>query len=31
MRDVEAWAALERNDPGLFRSMHKFWCRKPAG
>jgi len=30
MRDLEAWAALERGQPSLFRSMHKFWCRKPA-
>jgi SAM-dependent methyltransferase len=30
MRDLNAWAALERNQPSLFRSMHKFWCRKPA-
>ena len=30
MRDLEAWAALEREQPSLFRSMHKFWCRKPA-
>ncbi|MET1111736.1 MAG: class I SAM-dependent methyltransferase [Allosphingosinicella sp.] len=30
MRDLEAWAALERREPLLFRSMHKFWCRKPA-
>jgi len=28
MRNVEAWAAFERDDPLLFRSMHKFWCRK---
>ncbi|HEX8238780.1 MAG TPA: class I SAM-dependent methyltransferase [Allosphingosinicella sp.] len=31
MRDLDAWAALERTTPSLFRSMHKFWCRKPAG
>jgi SAM-dependent methyltransferase len=31
MRDLDAWAALEREQPSLFRSMHKFWCRKPAG
>ncbi|HEX8309445.1 MAG TPA: class I SAM-dependent methyltransferase [Allosphingosinicella sp.] len=31
MRDLDAWAALERAQPSLFRSMHKFWCRKPAG
>jgi SAM-dependent methyltransferase len=30
MRDIAAWAELERRDPSLFRSMHKFWCRKPA-
>ncbi len=30
MRDLNAWAALEREQPSLFRSMHKFWCRKPA-
>lgn len=30
MRDLEAWAGLERREPSLFRSMHKFWCRKPA-
>lgn len=30
MRDLDAWAALERESPSLFRSMHKFWCRKPA-
>jgi SAM-dependent methyltransferase len=30
MRDLGAWAALEREQPSLFRSMHKFWCRKPA-
>jgi SAM-dependent methyltransferase len=30
MRSLEAWAALERDQPSLFRSMHKFWCRKPA-
>ncbi len=30
MRDLGAWAELERQDPALFRSMHKFWCRKPA-
>jgi SAM-dependent methyltransferase len=30
MRDLDAWAALERDQPSLFRSMHKFWCRKPA-
>jgi SAM-dependent methyltransferase len=29
-RDVAAWAALERDEPMLFRSMLKFWCRKPA-
>jgi SAM-dependent methyltransferase len=29
-RDLEAWAALEREEPWLFRSMHKFWCRRPA-
>jgi 2-polyprenyl-3-methyl-5-hydroxy-6-metoxy-1,4-benzoquinol methylase len=31
MRDLDAWAALERDNPSLFRSMHKFWCRKPVG
>jgi SAM-dependent methyltransferase len=30
MRDLAAWAALEREQPSLFRSMHKFWCRKPS-
>jgi len=30
MRDLHSWAALEREQPSLFRSMHKFWCRKPA-
>ncbi|HEX8466329.1 MAG TPA: class I SAM-dependent methyltransferase [Allosphingosinicella sp.] len=30
MRDLDAWAALEREQPFLFRSMHRFWCRKPA-
>jgi hypothetical protein len=30
MRDLDAWAALEREQPSLFRSMHRFWCRKPA-
>lgn len=30
MRDLGSWAALEREQPSLFRSMHKFWCRKPA-
>ena len=29
-RDVQAWTALERKEPFLFRSMYKFWCRKPA-
>jgi SAM-dependent methyltransferase len=28
-RDVRAWAALEQEEPMLFRSMHKFWCRRP--
>jgi SAM-dependent methyltransferase len=30
MRDLDNWAALEWEHPSLFRSMHKFWCRKPA-
>jgi SAM-dependent methyltransferase len=30
-RDLGNWAALERAHPALFRSMHRFWCRKPAG
>lgn len=30
MRNLDAWAELERREPSLFRSMHKFWCRKPA-
>lgn len=30
LRDLANWAALERDHPALFRSMHKFWCRKPA-
>ncbi|HEX8527182.1 class I SAM-dependent methyltransferase [Allosphingosinicella sp.] len=30
-RDVRAWAALEKQEPFLFRSMYRFWCRKPAG
>jgi SAM-dependent methyltransferase len=30
MRSLDHWAALEREHPSLFRSMHKFWCRKPA-
>ncbi|HEX6374750.1 MAG TPA: class I SAM-dependent methyltransferase [Allosphingosinicella sp.] len=28
-RDVAAWAALEKREPFLFRSMYDFWCRKP--
>lgn len=28
-RDVEAWAALERQEPFLFQGMYNFHCRKP--
>jgi SAM-dependent methyltransferase len=31
LRDVAAWASLEKTEPSLFAGMHKFWCRKPAG
>jgi SAM-dependent methyltransferase len=30
MRDLRSWAELERAQPSLFRSMHRFWCRRPA-
>ncbi|MEA3053204.1 MAG: hypothetical protein QOG72_2107 [Sphingomonadales bacterium] len=29
-RDIASWTTLEREEPMMFRSMHKFWCRKPA-
>jgi len=30
LRDVKAWAALEKSQPFLFAGMYDFWCRKPA-
>jgi SAM-dependent methyltransferase len=30
MRDLAAWAALEKKNPFLFAGMYDFWCRRPA-
>ena len=28
-RDFDAWAKLERGNPGLYSKMYDLWCRKP--
>lgn len=30
-RDIDSWAKFEATEPGVFKGMYEFWCRKSDG